>query len=779
MIARCTRWCAVLAASAVGVPAVAQIQFGEPWFAQCTPLHYPTRARLFDMDGDGRPDIVLPGRDRDGLLDWVPILEDGSLGTVRSMRVEGQTDDAVAADIDGDGEKELLLAIRAYSGKLQVLRRAADGSMQAEAALTLDREPRSMAAGDFDGDGDVDVAMSFYGSEHVAVLANDGKGRFAVRQRVRVDPWAGGIPGPQDIAAGDLDRDGRTDLVVGCTGTRRFDILFGRADGTFRGPVSWVAPDFPGVTRPAVTSFDLGDVDSDGDLDIAAPLLNGSGGQPLVIFRNDGSGGFAAATMVGQVTPGLHWSALLADLDGDGDLDAVTGTALPGGIHVWRNVSASGSIAFAAPGFLDYSAYPRHFLATNLDGDCDLDLVAADIAGHYVLAYPNLRACAALVPGGAAVPVPPLKPLGVSFGPSPSVELALRLAGTGADLRAGDAAAGFGAPGACGPAGPGGRCDEAHATPGCFTTPCCEAVCALLPECCSVAWEQACVDLADTECDGMVCPSYGGCTVVHAEPGCEDPACCDRITPLDGYCAGATWDWVCAERARQLCGHGPCEIEFPPGARPDDEPCYRRSNDGPSRDGATSALACGEAASGSCTTGSPRDVDWYSLAGSGQRRVRITVLAEFPVEMHLMRGPLAGPLEVRGSSFGGRCEPVVAEACIDGSQPWHAAVSLGMDVAPIRGGQPCTVPDPDHPPPPGDPPVQPGFDGTDYWIRLECLSCPPFGDLDGNGRVDGADLVLLLGSWGAPPPAAGDLNADGRIDGADIALLLGAWTPAP
>jgi len=46
-------------------------------------------------------------------------------------------------------------------------------------------------------------------------------------------------------------------------------------------------------------------------------------------------------------------------------------------------------------------------------------------------------------------------------------------------------------------------------------------------------------------------------------------------------------------------------------------------------------------------------------------------------------------------------------------------------------------------------------------------------DLDADLRVDGADLGLLLGSWGQPGMT--DLNADGLTDGADLGLLLGAW----
>jgi hypothetical protein len=49
-------------------------------------------------------------------------------------------------------------------------------------------------------------------------------------------------------------------------------------------------------------------------------------------------------------------------------------------------------------------------------------------------------------------------------------------------------------------------------------------------------------------------------------------------------------------------------------------------------------------------------------------------------------------------------------------------------------------------------------------------------DLTGDGQVDGADLGLLLGSWGSPQ---GDLNGSGVTDGADLGLLLGAWGPCP
>lgn len=57
------------------------------------------------------------------------------------------------------------------------------------------------------------------------------------------------------------------------------------------------------------------------------------------------------------------------------------------------------------------------------------------------------------------------------------------------------------------------------------------------------------------------------------------------------------------------------------------------------------------------------------------------------------------------------------------------------------------------------------------------FSCP--GDLNNDDIVDGADLGLLLGAWGALFPPAGDLNGDWQVDGADLGLLLGAWGSCP
>lgn len=62
-----------------------------------------------------------------------------------------------------------------------------------------------------------------------------------------------------------------------------------------------------------------------------------------------------------------------------------------------------------------------------------------------------------------------------------------------------------------------------------------------------------------------------------------------------------------------------------------------------------------------------------------------------------------------------------------------------------------------------------------FWNGAPPVSCPA--DLTNDGVVDGADLVVVLGSWLTPGP--GDLNGDGTVNGGDISVILGEWGACP
>jgi hypothetical protein len=63
---------------------------------------------------------------------------------------------------------------------------------------------------------------------------------------------------------------------------------------------------------------------------------------------------------------------------------------------------------------------------------------------------------------------------------------------------------------------------------------------------------------------------------------------------------------------------------------------------------------------------------------------------------------------------------------------------------------------------------------------MYALAAACSGDVFTDGRVDGADLAVLLTRWGpADASGIGDIDGDGIVAGGDLAILLSSWGPCP
>ena len=102
--------------------------------------------------------------------------------------------------------------------------------------------------------------------------------------------------------------------------------------------------------------------------------------------------------------------------------------------------------------------------------------------------------------------------------------------------------------------GTAGSCLVANGTPGCNNQACCETVCAVDSNCCTVAWDATCKDLANSLCGTCGDPGAGDCCTVHATGGCDDAACCRTVCELDQACCTQDWDQLCVDGATALCG---------------------------------------------------------------------------------------------------------------------------------------------------------------------------------------------------------------------------------
>jgi FG-GAP-like repeat len=184
-----------------------------------------------------------------------------------------------------------------------------------------------------------------------------------------------------------MDGDGDLDLVSNEIGGGRIAMIRNEG-GRFARPVEFRAPQI-GTERPGISGMQLVDVDGDGDLDVFCPALLLKQTQKLVAHLNDGNGGLQSR-VVGEGSPsGYVFCAHLADLDGDGDLDALSGAALPGTIAVGRRTGA-GLFTFENDYAWQFGQFTRHIDAVDVDGDCDLDIVGIDSPSRTVYTRRNI-----------------------------------------------------------------------------------------------------------------------------------------------------------------------------------------------------------------------------------------------------------------------------------------------------------------------------------------------------------------------------------------------------
>ena len=318
-----------------------------------------------------------------------------------------------------------------------------------------------------------------------------------------------------------------------------------------------------------------------------------------------------------------------------------------------------------------------------------------------------------------------------------------------------------------------GPCDEPHGGLGCIVDECCEAVCDVDANCCSIGWDEFCATIADEICAGLACPGAQPCDQFSTVPGCDDRDCCRLTCDHDWYCCSIQWDAFCIDLASDICGVPPCELSIPTGAIDEAEPCDERLNDGCNiLSGETMPILLGDVILGTTTTSSPRDTDWYSLEILETSMVRVLLESEFPAQLALQSGVCAGPLEFHSVH---EALPCAGTRQIDlelAPGTWHLIVAPGFERIGLRAYLPCALDELEK----GEEP-EPTYFGVRYLLSVlpEDITCSGDPDLDGDGMIDGSDLTLLLVEWGGTASEA-DLDCDGVVGGGDLALLLSAWS---
>jgi hypothetical protein len=352
-------------------------QLGFPWYPPGTRIPWvgvpgfpfvtsATFELAGDVDRDGNIDLVRvrnwlfpPGNEigvnygQPGGF-WGPIL------TASPTHADFNSRAVAIADFDGDLYPDLLV----FRGSAQLLtqyRNQQNGQFVEHAAMPAVAVWDRTAVGDIDGDGDIDVICRPSGQ--LQVLANNGIGAFT-----NVGPSGlTATPDLQGLHLADADADGDLDLLAAPFDASTLQLWHNNGAGVFA-PSPWPMPSAGG-------GYTFADLDHDSRADLLLIVAPGAAALRMNCLRNTPAGFVQVSTS--EID---EWDMLgnpaVADLDGDGDTDAVLAGTLP--------LLNDGALGFNVLRKLPFerTANASTVFAADLDGDDLPEVIAGDSVHH-------------------------------------------------------------------------------------------------------------------------------------------------------------------------------------------------------------------------------------------------------------------------------------------------------------------------------------------------------------------------------------------------------------
>jgi len=388
-----------------------------------TPVSYdvalnPYSVAVADLNGDGRPDIATVS----GSLTLLFGSDSGQFAGRVDYPLPAWGGHVDAGDLDGDGDIDLM--VTTSSSALAFFNPGNGVFGNPTACLALVYDFHSSVLADLNGDHVLDLAVTSQSPDSLYVLLGRGNGTFDNP----VEYSAGNIP--IDLTAGDLDGDGRQDLVVvnslgivaptllgehAPMSEPTISVLLNSGQGTFGSPEGYD----PSLFAVAVA---VGDFTGDGIPDLVETDSYQECACGLIyVLPGKGDGTFGAA-IGGNISASYPAHVAVADLNADGKLDLAIGenySYLPYDYVIIALGKGDGTFTFQEESHVGLGA--SSVALSDVNGDGKLDLVTANAYSNSVsVAFGSVGSVGVTPPGDGlalegAQPDPAISGLTVAF----------------------------------------------------------------------------------------------------------------------------------------------------------------------------------------------------------------------------------------------------------------------------------------------------------------------------------------------------------------------------
>jgi uncharacterized repeat protein (TIGR01451 family) len=324
--------------------------------------------RWVEVRRDARGRIVSPPRPAAAPADRR--LQSNAFGTLSAFAPyvsvpTGSWPEAVAiGDLNGDGRNDVALVTSYYydpdnDHKLFVFLQTPEGTLAAPTKYPVGASgARSVALGDVNGDGRLDVVVG--NGDSIGILLQNALGTLdAMATMATPDSYA--------VETGDFNDDGRTDVVGLAVGTADVAVFLQNASGSLDPPETYPAPH-------SVAVVEVGDVNADGRDDIVVTNQQGFTSSLVVLLQKPGGGFEAPASQVVSGSEFTH-GAGSGDVDGDGRRDVVVtgGSNGPSAFLAVFRQNAGGTLE--PPAILAAYDSPQPAVVADINGDGREDVV--------------------------------------------------------------------------------------------------------------------------------------------------------------------------------------------------------------------------------------------------------------------------------------------------------------------------------------------------------------------------------------------------------------------